>query len=80
MTKKTYTIIINPQGYTKRKAIITEEGAKIIWAVYEKLYGKSQSMDTRESRGCIAYTSEIYMWQLQGHLPIDFDWMDYRLD
>ena len=73
---KTYTIIIKHSEYVK----ITEEGAKIIWAAYTKLYGtQSQTMDRREERGGVCHLSEIDYWKGQGALDKDFNWKDYEV-
>ena len=76
-----YTVLINPNGgYAEDRVKITEEGAKLIWAAYVKLYGHCQTMERREERGGIAYTSEIEYWKSRGALPADFDWTKYKIE
>jgi len=84
ISSKTYRVIDNTtvkdKPYGTAKIEISEEGAKIIWSAYEKLFGKyCQPMDTRESRGGICYTSEIENWKKQKALPSDFDFMKYTV-
>ena len=78
-----YRIILDEksQGVRSGQVFITEEGAKIIWAAYEKLFGAfGQSMKKRESRGGICWLSEISGWKKQGALAHDFDYTDYIFD
>lgn len=74
---KTYRVMQSGDAYTKYN--ITEEGAKLIWAAYEKLYGRYQTMERREERGGICYTGEIELWIKEGALPKDFDWTIYKV-
>ncbi|MBO0947330.1 hypothetical protein [Fibrella forsythiae] len=78
---KTYRVIVNPKGgYSDEKVRISEEGALLIWAAYTKLFGRAQTMERRESRGGICYTSEINQWKKDGQLPADFDYTAYIVD
>lgn len=74
-----YTVMVDSRrnGFCDEKINITKEGALIIWGAYEKLYGQCQTMDTREGRGGICYSSEIDHWKSQDALPEDFNWKDY---
>lgn len=79
---KIYRVIDNPEGkhYTAHVTLyISFEIARKIYDAYEALYGKSQSMDTREERGCICYTSEIKLWKEKGLLDKDFNVHDHNL-
>lgn len=59
-------------------AYITPEGAQLIWAAYEKMYGSSQTLERRESRGGFCYLSELEIYKKYGHLPINFDYKLYE--
>lgn len=78
---KTYRILLDEKHPGMRSGIghITKEGAVFIYAAYIKLYGTSQSMDARESRGGICWLSEITLWIEQGALPNGFDWREYEI-
>ena len=78
-----YRIILDEkhQGMRSGEVFISEEGAKIIWAAYEKLWGKNgQSMDERENRGGVCWLSEIDYFKDQGALDKEFDYNDYKLE
>ena len=78
-----YRIILDEkhQGVRSGQVFISEEGAKIIWAAYEKLWGKNgQSMDERENRGGVCWLSEIDYFKDQGALDKEFDYNDYKLE
>ena len=69
-----YTLIDNG-GRDKKYIKIDDEGSNIIWAAYEKMFGKNcQSMDRREARGGIAYLSELDLFKKEGALDKDFDY------
>ena len=77
---ETYRIILDEKhsGMRSGQIFITEEGAKIIWAAYEKLFGKnSQSMETRESRGGVCWLSEIDYFKEMKALNKNFDYTEY---
>jgi hypothetical protein len=60
------------------RIFISEEGAKIIWAAYEKLFGKHcQTMERREERGGVAHLSELEYFKREGALANDFDYTKY---
>lgn len=78
-----YRIIMdeNNPGTRSGEIFITKEGAKIIWAAYEELFGKhGQSMEGRESRGGVCWLSEIDYFKKHGVLDKDFDYEDYKLE
>jgi len=80
---KTYRILLDSEHIGKASYIvpITEEGALILWSVYEKLNPHAnQSMERREERGGICWLSEINWWKKQGALPQDFNWEDYKVE
>jgi hypothetical protein len=76
-----YRIILDRKvvGLKNGTGYITEEGAKIIYDAYVKMWGCSQTMERREERGGIAWLSEIVMFREKGFLPKDFNWMDYMV-
>lgn len=76
-----YRIILDRKvvGQKNGTGYITEEGAKIIWDAYVKMWGGSQTMERREERGGIVWLSEIVMFREKGFLPKDFNWMDYMV-
>lgn len=79
--EKKYHILLDEKhiGMKTGLATISEEGALVIYAVYIKLHGNTQSMDRREERGGICWLSEINGWIDAGHLPKDFDWKKYEI-
>ena len=80
---KAYRIILDEKhpGMISGQVFISEEGAKIIWAAYEKLFGKGgQSMETRESRGGVCWFSEIDYFKDRGALDKEFDYNDHKLE
>lgn len=83
MLREVYTIFDdsdNPGGYRSPKVKINKEGAKLIWQAYKDMWKGSQEMEGRESRGGIAYASEIEEYILKGHLPVNFKWEDYKIE
>lgn len=78
---KTYTIIDNqPEKGIRRRIKISEDGARIIWAAYVKLYGNCQTMEKREERGGVCHLSEIDHFKKEGALSLDFDYTKYIAD
>lgn len=75
-----FKIMLDPklQGRNDETVFISEAGAKIIWAAYTAMFpGITQTMERRNERGGIAWLSEIEGWKKSGHLPPDFDYMQY---
>ncbi|MCK5607131.1 hypothetical protein KAR91_34930 [Candidatus Pacearchaeota archaeon] len=75
-----YRIILDEKhnGVRSGEAHITEEGAKILWAAYEKLFGKGgQSMDDRERRGGVCWLGEIDYFKRSKALDQDFNYKDH---
>ena len=80
--EKVYTILLDEKvtSMVSGKAYISEEGAKVVHAVYEKLHGPMQSLERRQERGGVCWLSEIKGWMERGHLPSDFDWKVYEVE
>jgi len=77
-----YRILLDRKvvGQKNGIGVITLEGAKIIWAAYEKMNPyTSQTMERREERGGICWLSEIKLWKEQKFLPENFNWTDYMV-
>ncbi len=69
----------NPVYGERKIYFINEDGAKIIWSAYVKLYGQCQTMERREERGGICHLSEIDHFKKEGALESSFDWKQYQV-
>ena len=75
-----YKIMIDPVivGRQDDVALISEEGAKILWHAYKsKFPSAGQTMERRNERGGICWLSEIKSWAKEGYLPADFDFDEF---
>lgn len=79
---RTYRVILESglAGKSNGTASISERGALLIWAAYEKAWGRSQTMERRENRGGIAWEGEISELIERKLLPKDFQWRDYEVN